>query len=56
VIFVGAYLITRIKPEWFREDFRNWVLVAKVTATCLVVAGLIFVGVEGGKASAGGPH
>lgn len=56
VIFVGAYLITRIKPEWFREDFRKWVLVAKATATCLVVAGLIFVGIEGGKASAGGPH
>ncbi|MGH9581428.1 MAG: EamA family transporter [Bryobacteraceae bacterium] len=47
VIFVGAYLITMLKPEWFREDFRRWVLVAKIVATCLVVAGLALVGIHG---------
>lgn len=52
VIFLGAYAITRLKPSWFREDFRKWVLLAKLVATCLVVAGLIFVGLHGGKNAA----
>ncbi len=47
VIFLGAYGITRLKPEWFREDFRKWVLVAKLSATSLVVAGLVLVGLTG---------
>jgi hypothetical protein len=54
IIFLGAYAITMVKPSWFREDFRPWVLAAKATATCLVVAGLVLVGLEGGK-GAGGP-
>jgi uncharacterized membrane protein len=54
IIFVAAYSITRWKPSWFREDFRKWTLVAKVTATCLVIAGLALVGLRGG-AKAGGP-
>lgn len=45
-IFAGAYLITRFRPSWFREDFRGWTLVAKVTATCLVIAGLVLVGLH----------
>jgi uncharacterized membrane protein len=53
IIFVGAYAITMIKPSWFREDFRPWVLAAKATATCLVVAGLVLVGLEGGKGANG---
>lgn len=55
VIFLGAYLITMLKPEWFREDFRKWVLTAKIIATCLVVAGLALVGIHG-KAAGGGPQ
>lgn len=47
VIFVGAYLITRFRPQWFREDFSRWVLVTKVAATSLVVAGLVAVGLRG---------
>jgi uncharacterized membrane protein len=47
-IFIGAYLITRFKPSWFREDFHGWVLVTKAIATCLVIAGLIVVGLHGG--------
>lgn len=53
IIFIGAYGITRLKPSWFCEDFRSWVLVAKVTATCLVVVGLVLVGIHGGQASSG---
>ncbi len=47
VIFVGAYLITQLRPRWFREDFREPVLIAKAIATCLVVAGLVLVGLHG---------
>jgi hypothetical protein len=47
VIFIGAYAITMLKPSWFREDFRKWMLVAKVAATCLVVAGLVLLGLHG---------
>lgn len=56
IIFIAAYLITQIKPDWFREDFRKWVLVAKATATCLVVAGLVLVGLHGGSSGGGGPQ
>ena len=46
VIFIGAYLITQLKPQWFREDFRRPVLIAKAAATALVVAGLTLVGLH----------
>ncbi len=46
-IFILAYLITKFKPSWFREDFRKWPLVAKAAATCLVVAGLVLLGLHG---------
>ncbi|MGB6942268.1 MAG: DMT family transporter [Bryobacteraceae bacterium] len=46
VVFLGAYAITRLKPAWFREDFRLPVLIAKVTATALVVAGLVITGMR----------
>ncbi len=48
-IFIGAYLITKLKPSWFRENFRGWTLATKVTATGLVIAGLILVGLHGGN-------
>ncbi len=35
VIFIAAYLLTRLRPEWLKEDFRGWQLVTKVAATCL---------------------
>lgn len=56
VIFIGAYGITMLKPSWFREDFRKWVLVAKATATCLVIAGLVLLGLHGGGADSAGPQ
>lgn len=52
IIFLGAYAITRLKPEWFREDFRTWVLVTKAVATCLVIAGLILTALHGGHGAA----
>jgi uncharacterized membrane protein len=55
VIFIGAYAITMLKPSWFREDFRKWVLIAKATATCLVVAGLVLLGLHGRTSGSAGP-
>ena len=46
VVFLGAFAITRLKPSWFREDFRLPVLIAKVAATALVVAGLVITGLR----------
>jgi uncharacterized membrane protein len=46
-IFVGAYLISTVKPSWFREDFTGWTLLAKTTGTGLVIAGLILAGLHG---------
>lgn len=48
-IFIGAYLITKLKPSWFREDFGGRTLVIKLAATCLVIAGLVLVGLHGGN-------
>jgi len=48
VIFLGAYAITRWRPSWFTEDFGKWPLIAKATATSLVIAGLVLVGLHGG--------
>lgn len=55
IIFVGAYLVTQLKPQWFREDFHRPVLIAKLAATCLVVAGLVLVGLHG-RGGAAGPQ
>jgi uncharacterized membrane protein len=56
VIFIGAYGITRLKPSWFREDFSTRALVFKAAATCLVVAGLVIVGLQGGSVGSSGPQ
>ncbi len=48
IIFLGAYFITRWKPEWLEEDFHGMVLVGKIIATLLVIAGLVIVGLHGG--------
>lgn len=53
VVFAGAFAITRLKPAWFREDFRRWVLTTKIAATALVVAGLVISGMRGGQNGAG---
>jgi uncharacterized membrane protein len=56
IVFLGAYAITKWKPDWFREDFQSWVLVAKAVATGLVVAGLVVVGLQGEGGAAAGPQ
>jgi drug/metabolite transporter (DMT)-like permease len=48
MIFVGALLLTKLRPQWLKENFRGWQLFGKVTATALVVAGLVMVGMAGG--------
>src|SRR5690348_12617345 len=49
IIFVGAYGITRMRPRWLSENFTGAVLVAKTVATCLVVAGLVLLGLRNGN-------
>jgi drug/metabolite transporter (DMT)-like permease len=49
IIFLGAYGITRMRPRWLSENFTGAVLVAKTVATCLVVAGLVLLGLRNGK-------
>ncbi len=51
VIFIGAYLFTKLKPNWLEEEFGGWELVTKVVATLLVVAGLVLAGIAGSKMS-----
>ncbi len=50
-IFIGAYLITRFRPSWFRENFQGRAMILKATGTCLVVAGLVLVALHGGTAT-----
>jgi drug/metabolite transporter (DMT)-like permease len=48
VIFVGALLITHLRPDWIKEDFSSRVLAAKLTATGFIIAGLAVIGVRSG--------
>lgn len=47
VIFVGAYLFTRLRPDWICENFTRPVLIGKSIATLMVAAGLVFLAVGG---------
>ncbi len=53
IIFLGAYGITKLRPQWFQEDFSKWPLTAKLSATFLVIVGLILVGLHGGGTGSG---
>jgi drug/metabolite transporter (DMT)-like permease len=55
VIFLGALLLTKLKPSWLKESFRGPQLITKTIATALVVAGVAIAGLGGGKAGADGP-
>lgn len=48
IIFIGALFLTRLYPKVLKEHFRGWQFVTKAGATCLVVAGLVLVGITGG--------
>ncbi|MGH9517726.1 MAG: EamA family transporter [Terriglobales bacterium] len=54
VIFLGALFLTKFHPAWLKEQFRGWQLISKVIATCLVVAGLVLVGLDRGNTGASG--
>jgi drug/metabolite transporter (DMT)-like permease len=53
IIFAAAYVITKLYPQWLKEDFRGWTLITKCIATALIVAGLGLLGLKGGGTSAG---
>ena len=53
IIFCGVYLLTKFRPALLKERFQGWPLFTKAVATCLVVAGLVLVGM-GGKAESSG--
>ncbi|NVB79145.1 MAG: DMT family transporter [Kofleriaceae bacterium] len=55
IIFIAAYLLTRLRPDWLKENFGGWQLVTKVAATSLVAAGLVIVGLEGKGTGGGSP-
>lgn len=55
IIFICAYLITKLRPSWFRETFTRRALIVKVLGTALVVAGLVLVGLYGRSGGGGGP-
>jgi drug/metabolite transporter (DMT)-like permease len=50
IIFVGAFLLTRMKSKWLKEDFSGWTLVGKTAGTLLIVTGLVIMGLKGGSA------
>ena len=55
VIFVGALMLTKMRPDWLKEDFRRAQLITKAAATGLVVAGVAIAGISGSKVGGGGP-
>jgi drug/metabolite transporter (DMT)-like permease len=55
LVFIGAYAITHLRPQWFSEDFSRRASLIKALGTGLVVAGLILVGLHGGHSGPGGP-
>ena len=54
IVFLGALLLTKLKPTWLKEDFSGTQLVTKFLGTSLVIAGVALSGLNGGK-TAGGP-
>src|SRR5581483_3633089 len=48
IIFVGAILLTKLRPNLLQEGFKGWQLATKTIATALVVAGLVLVGLHSG--------
>jgi drug/metabolite transporter (DMT)-like permease len=53
IIFLGAYLLTRLRPRWLQENFQGWTLAGKSAATLLIVAGLVLLGFSGRSGSSG---
>lgn len=53
IIFVGALLLSRFKPDWLQEDFTGRTLAIKTVATAIVVAGMVWLATHGGHEEAG---
>lgn len=49
IIFVGVLWLTKFRPNVLKERFQGSQFVSKAAATCLVVAGLVLVGITGGN-------
>lgn len=55
IIFLGALMLTKLRPQWLKENFRGRQLVWKSIATGLVIAGLAVAGISGGAKGGGSP-
>jgi len=53
VIFVGAFLLAKLRPQWLKETFSGRELITKTVATALVIAGVAIAGLAGGKMGGG---
>ncbi len=53
IIFLGALALTRLRPEWLREDFSRRTLMGKTAATLMIVLGLALLGLSGGGETRG---
>jgi drug/metabolite transporter (DMT)-like permease len=54
VIFAGALLLTKLKPDWLTETFAGTILIIKTVGTALVIAGVAIAGVAGSRSTRGG--
>lgn len=55
IIFIGAYGMTRLRPNLLRENFTGMVLLGKTLATLMVVGGLVLLGLHSAGGGAGSP-
>ena len=53
IIFVGALLLTRFRPDWLREEFTGRTLIIKTLATATIIAGMVWLSTHGGHEEAG---
>jgi drug/metabolite transporter (DMT)-like permease len=47
IIFIGAYLLTKLRPTLLSENFGGWALFGKALGTLMVIAGLVILGIQG---------
>ncbi len=43
IVFLGAFVLTRIRPDILKDRFAGWVLLGKSVATGLVAVGLVLL-------------
>ncbi|HET9742631.1 MAG TPA: EamA family transporter [Terriglobales bacterium] len=53
IIFVGALLLTKLRPKWLSEDFSGRTLVIKTVATGVIIVGMVWLATHGGHQAAG---